>query len=313
MKTETLIPHIRSASREMVRQFGLLNNRFSAIGSTSQCHALVEIDSHGVMNLGELSAILNLEKSTISRLVAQLLEQGICQIQSDENDRRNKLISLTKKGSIQVNKIHVAARLQVRQALDMMSDEERMTVVRGLSIYAKALKRSRLQNEYSIRELHKKDVPPLINLTKTVWAEFGFDASHPSAPLFENELNKTYETYTAKDCRYYLLVHDKRIVGGAGFTPLANSDDNTCELKGMYISSQLRGMGLGAMLLQKVLEEAQDLGFKKCYLETMDFMRGANTLYKKLGFVPLAKPIGNTGHNWTNCWYLKGLNHNEEA
>src|SRR5471030_1259673 len=98
MKTNTLIPHIRSASREMVRQFGLLNNRFASIGSTSQCHALVELDSHGVMNLGQLASVLNLEKSTISRLITQLFDQGICHIQPDECDRRNKLISLTKTG-----------------------------------------------------------------------------------------------------------------------------------------------------------------------------------------------------------------------
>lgn len=307
MKTDTLIPHIRSASREMVRQFGLLNNRFSSIGSTSQCHALVELDSHGVMNLGQLSMVLNLEKSTTSRLVTQLLEKGICHIQSDENDRRNKLISLTKKGLALVNKIHFEAKLQVRQALDMMNEDEKNTVVRGLSIYAKALKRSRMQNEYAIRKLLKKDVPPLINLIKTVWAEFGFDSSHPAAPLFERELNQTYETYTNKNSKYFVLMQGKKIVGGAGFTPLLNAHENTCELKGMYISSQLRGLGLGTLLLEKIIQEAKKEGFKKCYLETMNFMHGANSLYKKMGFISLDKPLGNTGHTWTNCWYIKEI------
>jgi putative acetyltransferase len=307
MKTDLLIAKIRSSSREMVREFGLLNNRFSLIGSTSQCHALVELDSRGVMNLGQLSAVLNLEKSTTSRLITQLLEKGICHIQPDENDRRNKLISLTNKGLQLVNKIHFEANLQVQQALDMMSEEEKNVVARGLSIYAKYLKRSRIQQEYTIRELLKKDVPALINLVKTVWAEFGFDSSHPEAPLFESELNKTYEIYSVKKSKYFVLTQGKKIIGGAGFGPLPGGDKSTCELKQMYLSSQLRGAGLGASLLKRVLEDIKKEGFKKCYLETMDFMHGANSLYQKFGFIKIDQPIGNTGHTWTNCYYIKEI------
>lgn len=305
MQQDVLISHIRSASREMIRQFGLLNNRFASIGSTSQCHALVELDAHGVMNLGQLSSVLNLEKSTTSRLVTQLFDKGICHIQPDKNDRRNKLISLTKKGVVLVKTIHFEAKLQVKKALDLLSEKEKNTVVDGLSIYAKALKRSRLKHEYKVRNLIRKDVPQLIYLIKTVWAEFGFDSNHADAVYFESELNKTYESYMIKNSNYFVLVQGEKIVGGAGYGPLPGVDENICELKGMYLSSQLRGLGLGAVLLQKILVETQKQGFKKCYLETMDFMHGANTLYKKFSFMKLDKPIGNTGHNWTNCWYIK--------
>jgi len=55
------------------------------------------------------------------------------------------------------------------------------------------------------------------------------------------------------------------------------------------------------------LQAAEFEGFKQCYLETMNFMHGANTLYKKFGFIKQDKPMGETGHHWTNCWYLKNL------
>lgn len=312
MQIDPLITQIRSASREMVRQFGLLDTYFSSIGSNSQCHALVELDSCGVMTLGQLSSVLNLDKSTTSRLVTQLCERGICQIQADEHDRRNKLISLTREGLRCVNEIHKEARLQVKLALDMMSKEEQTTVLKGLTVYAKALKRSRIHNEYSVRKLQKDDMPQLVNLIKTVWIEFGFDSNHPKASIFEEELHSTYETYMTKKSNYYVLTHGKKIVGGVGFAPLIGANEHICELKGMYLSSQLRGLGLGSVLLKKALQKAQATGFEKCYLETMDFMHGANTLYKKFGFKSLDKPMGNTGHNWTNCWYVKNLDENEK-
>lgn len=307
MSPETQITQIRSASRELVQQLGLLNNQFSNIGSISQCHTLVELDTYGVMNLNQLSARLNLEKSSTSRLVAQLCENKICHIQPDESDRRNKLISLTKKGRDLVNEIHAEATIQVQQALDLISDEEKSAVVNGLSIYAKALKQAKLQKEYSIRILQKSDMPQLIHLTKTVWAEFGFDSAHPSASVFEEELHKTYEAYNTKKSEYFVLIHGKKIVGGAGYAPLAGEKNSICELKGMYLSSQLRGLGLGNLLLKKVLLAAVKDKYRQCYLETMAYMHGANKLYKKFGFKKLSKTIGNTGHHWTDHWYLKDL------
>ena len=121
-------------------------------------------------------------------------------------------------------------------------------------------------------------MPQLINLIKTVWKEYGFDSSHPKADIFEDELHRTFETYTAKKSSYYVLVNGTKIMGGAGYTPLTGTNENICELKGMYLSAQLRGLGLGSVLLKKVLQQAQDEGFKQCYLETMDFMNGANSL-----------------------------------
>lgn len=308
MSANNVVNQIRSASREMIRQFGFLNNRFSSIGSTSQCHALVELDAHGVMNLGQLSSVLNLDKSTASRLVMQLCKEDSCQIHFDENDRRNKLISLTKKGLQLVNAIHYEANLQVKLALNMINEEEQATVLKGLTAYAKALKRSRLHNEYKVRKLQKSDMPQLVNLIKSIWAEFGFDSTHPKATVFEEELHRTYETYTAKKSNYYVLVDGKKIIGGVGYAPLVGANKNICELKGMYLSSQLRGLGLGSMLLKKALIDAKNEGFKKCYLETMDFMHGANNLYHKFGFLKLEKPLGDTGHSWTNHWYIKNLN-----
>jgi len=307
MSIDSLISQIRSSSREMVRQFGLLENRFSEIGSTSQCHALVELGSQGLMNLAQLSSALNLEKSTTTRLVQQLLDDGLCHIRPDENDRRNKLLSLTKKGLKLADKINVEARLQVKQALALMNDEEQNMVARGLSLYAKALHRSHMRNECSIRKLEKNDMSQLISIIKQVRAEFGFDENHPTASLSEKEFDDMYEFFSKDKSGYFVLEHDKEIVGGGGYCPLPGADKDICELRGMYLASSLRGLGLGTVVLQKILQYAKADGFKKCYLETQDFMQGANALYKKCGFQKLDKPMGNTGHSWTNCWYIKEL------
>ena len=69
----------------------------------------------------------------------------------------------------------------------------------------------------------------------------------------------------------------------------------------------LTGLGLGKILLRHVLDKMKQEGFKECYLETMNFMNQANLLYQKSGFNRLDRPKGDTGHSWTNCWYIKKL------
>jgi putative acetyltransferase len=301
-----MVASIRGSAREIVRQAGLLKNQFQSIGSPSLCHALVELDSQGEMNIAKLSSILGLDHSTTSRLVDQMVREEVCVLQIGASDRRNKLISLTKKGAKLAARIHDEAKAQVQEALDLMDPSEKDKVVEGLSIYAKALRRANLQKGYKIRRLLAKDVPQLIQLTKSIWAEFGFDGAHSAAPIYEAELEKTYEIYSAKKAAYFVLVQGDTVVGGAGFGPLAGEAD-ICELKGMYLAPSTRGLGLGKVLLRYVLDEMKREGFEECYLETMNFMNQANLLYQKFGFNRLDRPKGNTGHSWTNCWYIKKL------
>lgn len=304
---DSVITNIRSASREIVKHTGVIRNLFQSIGSISLCYALIELDTWGEMNVAKLAQLLALDQSTTSRLVDQMVQEGMCKTRVDENDRRNKLVALTTKGLDLTHSMNNEASTHVQHALNTMSDEDKKLVSQGMLLYAKALRRASLLQEYTIRNLQPKDVPELIRLTKTIWIEFGFDSLHPDAAHFEAELDQLYETYSTNKCCCYVLIHRNKLVGRCGFGPLEGEDDSICELKGTYLAASTRGLGLGALLLSHTLQAAKQEGFKECYLETMDFMHAANSLYQKSGFIKLNKPMGNTGHKWTTCWYLKKL------
>ena len=147
MEKNTRIACIRSAAREIVRIPELIRQKSSFINSISQLHVLIELDIHSVMNMGQLTTLLNLKKSTVSRLIGQLITRRICEMQRDKNDRRNKLISLTKKGKRIIAKINAEINAQMQSALDLIDETERDSIVRGISTYAQALKISRLKTE----------------------------------------------------------------------------------------------------------------------------------------------------------------------
>lgn len=159
--------------------------------------------------------------------------------------------------------------------------------------------------ELIIRPIQSSDNTGLERLIKTVMPEFGADG--PGFAIHDPEVSRMFETYSTAGCFYLVALQGGRLLGGAGIGPLAGGETDTCELKKMYFYPDGRGLGLGQSLLQRLLDKAQELGYRRCYLETLERMDRANHLYQKFGFTPLEKSLGSTGHFGCDRWYLKEL------
>jgi DNA-binding MarR family transcriptional regulator len=64
----------------------------------AQCHAVVEIGRAGGISLAELAGLLNLDSSTMSRTVNNLVNSGYVIRELDPKDRRYVTIELTENG-----------------------------------------------------------------------------------------------------------------------------------------------------------------------------------------------------------------------
>ncbi len=86
------------------------------------------------------------------------------------------------------------------------------------------------------------------------------------------------------------------MVGGGGIAPVAGSDSDICELPKMYFLPAIRGIGLANKLALMAMEQAREMGFKRCYLETTAFLKDALALYEPWGFEHIDYALGCTGH-----------------
>lgn len=81
---------------------------------------------------------------------------------------------------------------------------------------------------------------------------------------------------------FWIMLDGEEIIGTAA---LKRMDECRCELKSLYLYERFQGRGLGRKLLETVIEEAAQSGYREMYLDTLSTSARALTLYEKTGFV----------------------------
>lgn len=157
-----------------------------------------------------------------------------------------------------------------------------------------------------IRQIQPKDAATMADIVRQVILEVKIPTI---GTAFEDKsLEDLYSAYQGKGAAYFVIEHNGAVVGGAGIDTLQGGDDNICELQKMYFLPKARGKGFGRRLIEVCLTLAKSMGYAYCYIETMQTMTAARSLYKKAGFTALENPIGATGHCSCEIWMIKALN-----
>ena len=86
-----------------------------------------------------------------------------------------------------------------------------------------------------------------------------------------------------------LLAHDGD--AAVGCVAFRRMDERVCEMKRLYVRPVSQGRGVGALLVAAAIERARALGYGQMWLDTLPSMAGAQRLYARLGFDPIA-PYG---------------------
>ena len=299
-------PSVRNAARQLVRELQLLDGRRCIEGFTfSECHLVTELQALGEATASELAEKLVLEKSTMSRLCNSLIDQGYVASVKDRADGRRRILRLTQKGQAGALRIHRYSLGQVESALSHISDQDRQVVADSINAYAKGLRYTRLSSDFSIRAITRKDNPRVARIIREVMTEYG--AVGCGYSIEDPEVDDMFGYYPVADSTFLVIERDGEVIGCGGIGPLKGGDDGVCELRKMYLLPEARGTGIGHRLLIQCLESAREHGYTQCYLETLEHMTHARHLYRKHGFKPIDKPMGETGHSACNFWMIREL------
>ena len=170
---EATIAALRSVSRDLVRELGVVGERHPTVPCTvTEGHVLLELEAAGTLTVGELAERLALDKSTTSRALAQLADQRRVLEGDDPCDRRRKRFRLAKAGQRLASRIHQQADMRVREAMSLLGPGEADDILAASRRFARALRNARHSAGIVIRELRAADNAALVDLISGTRQEF---------------------------------------------------------------------------------------------------------------------------------------------
>lgn len=105
---------------------------------------------------------------------------------------------------------------------------------------------------------------------------------------FAKELADLPGEYTDPRGALLLAFVDGVVAGCCALRPLDTCDyANAAEMKRLFVRPTFRGLGLGRLLTERILDAARSADYRCVLLDTLDDMEAARALYEDLGFVDI--------------------------
>jgi DNA-binding MarR family transcriptional regulator/GNAT superfamily N-acetyltransferase len=280
---------VRDASRRMVRELGFMQPTLAETDlPPSAVHAIIELGNQGAMTANQLGQILLLEKSTISRMLARLIERGLIEEKPSETDGRAKILSLTPDGHALLGDINRFANLKVGKALHALNGASRQRVVGGLADYADALRmvHDRKDAQPAAIDIHEGFLPGAIGRVAEMHGRY-YAREWGMNSFFEARVASGMAEFSQRldrpDNQIWLALQAGEIIGSIAVDG-EDLGEGKAHVRWVIVDDGVRGSGTGRRLLDAAMAFCDEQGFEETHLWTFKGLEAARKLYEDAGF-----------------------------
>ncbi|MFI0844969.1 GNAT family N-acetyltransferase [Mesorhizobium sp. IMUNJ 23232] len=299
-KDPSQIEKVRDSSRRIVRELGFMKPTVGATGlPISAVHALIEIGGRERPTAAALGDILNLEKSSVSRMLRKLVDTGEIEERENPEDARSKILSLTEHGRNMLERIDRFGQSQVDGAFGHLSHDQRRVVVAGLDAYADALATARRREDgratAADAEIVTGYVPGVIGRVAEMHGRY-YVEPYGFGRFFEAKVASGIAEFSQRLDRpingLWVALRGGEIVGtvavdGEDFGP------GIGHLRWFIMDDAVRGLGIGRRLLSEAIGFCDRQGFRHVDLWTLRGLDAARKLYEDFGFTLAEELVGD--------------------
>lgn len=269
-----LIERVRSFNRTVTQTIGALHAGYLGRNRPlGESRLLFEIGEGGA-TASELRARLDLDSGYLSRLLRSLERQKLVTTLPDRPDKRVRRAELTTAGRTELRALNRDSDRLAQSILDPLNEDQRIKLTEAMSAVERFL---------TVSAVRIVEVAPtsgdaaycLSHYFRELGERFdgGFDPQRSLAP--------TLEGFAPPSGTFLVMRLHGQLVGCGGFK---REDSGAAYIKRMWVSSDLRGLGLGRRLLHELEDRARALGYRTIRLETEKSLKEAQQLYRSCGY-----------------------------
>jgi DNA-binding MarR family transcriptional regulator/GNAT superfamily N-acetyltransferase len=268
-----LVEGIRSFNRTVTERLGALGDDFLGRGLPLGASRLLwEID--GGAEVRDLRRRLGLDSGYLARLLRSLERRGLVAVGPSPRDGRVRRATLTPAGRAERDELERRATGFASSLLEPLSPGQRTRMVTAMAEVERLLVASMVRIE--VEDPAGPDGRWCLERYVAELAERfdgGFDPalSLPAAPA---------ELVPPAGALLLARLRDRPVGCGA----LKFGADGVAEIKRMWVSAEVRGLGLGRRILAELERRAADAGVTTLRLETNRALTEAIALYRRTGY-----------------------------
>ena len=282
------IDELRATSRDIVRQLGFMRKGLAGTAlSASAVHTIIELGCGTVTNARDLSDILDLEKSSVSRLVQKLVDDGLVEARPNPIDRRSRQIGLTANGKSLQKSLEDFGRAQMSSAFEHLSEDDLTKVEIGLTLFAKALRGETSQDlNRDAVELRQGYFSGLIASIVGLHASY-YGKNYGFGSVFERKVATELSEFMGRingagNTTFSACIGD-RLLGSVSLDG-EDLEDGVSHLRWFIVNPEFQGIGVGNLLLEQATSFIDQAAFDRTRLWTFKGLDAARHLYEKHGF-----------------------------
>ena len=289
-----MIEQVRRFNRAVTQRAGALEDAFLARGRPlGQARVLWEIGPDGC-DVRELRVRLGLDSGYLSRLLRALEQDGLITVGASEADGRRRTARLTVQGQAERGEYDRRSDDAATSLLGPLSGRQRERLVSAMAEVERLLAAAAV--EIGVRDPRDPDARRCLRAYEDELAarfDSGFDPARSNSAA-DHEMTPPAGLFLVA------TLHGEP----AGCGALKFHGKDPAEVKRMWVSPAVRGLGLGRRLLAELEAEAARHGVRVLRLETNRTLAEAIALYRAAGYREVA---AFNDEPYAHHWFEKEL------
>jgi DNA-binding MarR family transcriptional regulator/N-acetylglutamate synthase-like GNAT family acetyltransferase len=270
----TMVAQVRQFNRTVTQRVGALNDDYlSRDRPLGQARLLWEI-GRGDGDVRSLRSRLDLDSGYLSRLLRSLEADGLIAVEPSRTDGRVRIARLTRAGQAERNRLDRRSDELAGSILEPLSPEQRKRLIEAMAEVDRLLTASTV--DIAVLDPRRPAARACLRAYETELAgrfPTGFDP--------ERSISASDEELSPPNGLFLVATRHGEPVGCVG---LKLHGRRPAEVKRMWVSPSVRGLGLGRRLLSEVEQQASEHGVRTLRLETNRTLTEAIGLYRAAGY-----------------------------